>query len=217
MRLRAERRKIPARGMHKSSLARMESLVAEFLAGQRGVPLGVLDVGSLDVNGSYRVLFSDPNWRYTGLDLAEGPGVDLVVEQPYRWRGVRSASFDVVISGQSFEHIEFPWVTMLEVERVLRPGGLCFLVVPSTGPEHRYPVDCWRFYRDGVVALARWAGFAVERAETHTGDEGWGDGSDQWHDTVLVARKSPRSSLPGRLWRATVRLVLRAQARRRAL
>ena len=38
----------------------------------------VLEVGSLDINGSVRDLFSDCD--YTGVDLALGPGVDLACQ-----------------------------------------------------------------------------------------------------------------------------------------
>ena len=35
----------------------------------------VLEVGALDINGSVRKLFTDCD--YTGVDIAEGPGIDL--------------------------------------------------------------------------------------------------------------------------------------------
>ena len=36
----------------------------------------VLEVGSLDINGSIRDLFQ--NCEYTGIDLGEGKGVDVI-------------------------------------------------------------------------------------------------------------------------------------------
>jgi SAM-dependent methyltransferase len=202
--------------LHESSLGRMQAFVDQYLAARRGQPLRILDIGSCDVNGTYRRFFEDPAWDYVGLDLAPGPGVDVVVRQPYRWRELPTASFDVVVSGQAFEHIEFPWVTILEVARVLRPGGLLCLIVPSSGPEHRYPLDCWRFYTDGLVALAHWADLDVVSAETHWDDEGWGWESDQWHDAVLVAAKrAGRPSLTGAAKRRLVRRSAILQATRR--
>lgn len=195
----------------------MSGFVDEFLGVHRSKALRILDVGSYDVNGSYRPLFDDPAWDYVGLDMEPGPGVDHVVERHFWWSTMSARSFDIVISGQAFEHIEFPWVTILELERVLRPGGTCCLVVPSSGPEHRYPRDCWRFYPDGLVALAHWADLDVVRAETHWGDEGWGEDSDQWHDSVLIARKPRRSRMSlGTVKRAALRRILAVQATRRA-
>ena len=87
-------------------------------------PLLILDLGSLDVNGSYREHFAVGPWTYRGLDAAAGKNVDIVLRDPYDWRKIRSDSADVVISGQAFEHVEFFWLTMLEIARVLKPEGL---------------------------------------------------------------------------------------------
>lgn len=59
------------------------------------------------VNGSYRTLFNNPKWNYVGCDLEEGSNVDIVLNDPYDWKNIESNSYDVVISGQAFEHIEY--------------------------------------------------------------------------------------------------------------
>ena len=162
-----------------------------YLDARRDQELSILDVGSYDVNGTFRPVFAAPTWQYRGLDISAGPNVDIVAPDPYDWsKEVPSNSVDVVISGSAFEHIEFFWLTTQEIGRVLKPGGLFCLIVPSAGPEHRYPVDCWRFYRDGLVAIAKYAGLESLEAQTHrvnTGDPG-----DVFCDSVLVARKNDR-------------------------
>lgn len=40
-------------------------------------------------------------------------------------------TFDAVFCCWLFEHLHRPDEAMLEIRRVLRPGGMCFLVVPS--------------------------------------------------------------------------------------
>jgi hypothetical protein len=64
----------------------------------------VLDVGSSARPGtlSYRSLFSSCD--YVGLDIAETGNVDFVPADPFAWTELESESFDVVISGQTFEH-----------------------------------------------------------------------------------------------------------------
>lgn len=150
----------------------------------------VADIGSYDVNGSYRSLFDNPHWHYQGLDLASGPNVDVVLTSPYRLP-FASESLDLVISGQAFEHVEYFWLAWLEVVRALKPGGKAFLIAPSRGPEHRYPVDCWRFYPDAYRALARWS--ATELVDVSTD---WNphpaEDSAAWGDTVGVFVK-PRA------------------------
>jgi hypothetical protein len=209
--------------VHQSSMEAMAGFVDQYLADRRGTPLRVLDVGSMNVNGTYRTLFEQPGWSYTGLDLEPGPGVDLVLTSTHDWRSVPSDSYDIVITGQAFEHMEFPWITVLHVTRALAPGGLLCLIVPSGGEEHRYPVDCWRFYPDGVAALARWGD--LEPLSTTTawpGTATYPDESERWADTVLVARKpivhSPVRRTFGNLKRAVlVRLMAAQGARRRSV
>jgi SAM-dependent methyltransferase len=99
-----------------------------------------------------------------------------------------SRSADLVISGQSFEHMEFFWLAWLEMCRIVRPGGLIFLLAPSRGPEHRYPVDCWRFYPDGFRALAKWAGVCLLEVSTHW-EEASSPDSAPWGDTMGVFRR----------------------------
>ncbi len=161
----------------------------QYLDGRIGEPLLIYDLGSQDVNGSYRPIFSEPKWQYMGLDMVPGKNVDVVLHTPYVWSEISRNSADVLISGQAFEHIKYFWITMLEVARVLKPGGICCILAPSSGPEHRYPLDCWRFYPDGMIALAHFAQMEVLEANTQWEDKGYSDGSDWWHDSILVCRK----------------------------
>ncbi|MEA3347667.1 MAG: methyltransferase domain-containing protein [Pseudomonadota bacterium] len=189
--------------MHESSLFHMTRFRDQFLVGSQGRPLVIADLGSYDVNGSYRPLFERPPWRYLGLDVSAGPNVDIVLSNPYKWRALSSNSIDVMISGQAFEHIEYFWLTMLELSRVLKPGGWCCLIAPSSGPEHRFPVDCWRFYRDGMRALMSYAGLEVLDLFTSHRQTDWQDDSGDWQDSVVVARQPDKFF--GRRWRDWLR------------
>jgi hypothetical protein len=71
------------------------------------------------------------------------------------------------------------------VLRTLKPSGLLYLNVPSNGPFHRYPVDCWRFYPDSGGALQNWArrnGVQALMLESFTGPQNTG----AWNDFVAV-------------------------------
>ncbi|HEV2095421.1 MAG TPA: methyltransferase domain-containing protein [Chthoniobacterales bacterium] len=177
--------------MHSSSYDKMAAFRRDYLAARKDEPLLIVDLGSQDINGSYRPLFDAPPWRYIGVDLAAGANVDVVLRDPYDWQELSAASADVVIAGQTFEHTEFVWETMRQIERTLKPAGLCCIIVPSSGPEHRFPVDCWRIYPDGLRALARHAGLNVLEAWTQWEDlPPYDNESNKWHDSVLIARKT---------------------------
>lgn len=167
--------------MHASSYENMQRAYRRFLAGTRLEERGgtVLDVGGSDVNGSYRGIFQPGRFKYLAADLAAGPGVDLVLEDPYVIP-MRGGTADIIVSGQAFEHIEFFWRTFGEMARVLKPEGIIILVAPSGGPEHRFPVDCYRFLPDAYSALAKTANLDLLDV--------WRDERGPWQDLVGVFR-----------------------------
>ena len=167
----------------------MTDFYRRFLDHTDGRRRTVVDLGSQDINGTYRPIFDPEKWHYIGVDMVSGPNVDVVVKDPYRWEEFATDSVDCVVSGQAFEHIEFFWLTMGEIARILKPGSLCCILAPSGGPEHRYPVDCWRFYPDGMAALARYVNLTC--VETTAGwDEPFStDLGHLWCDTTLIAQK----------------------------
>jgi SAM-dependent methyltransferase len=88
-------------------------------------------------------------------DSVPGHGVQLALQDPYL--PPEREPIDIVISRQMLEHCEFFWLALQEMVSTLRPGGFIFLIAPSSGAEHRYPVDCYRFYPNAYRALARYA------------------------------------------------------------
>lgn len=182
--------------MHQSSYLRMGYLLNYYrtIWGKKStMPIQVLDIGSYDQNGTYKELFRDMEVCYTGLDMTMGPNVDIVPKDVYQWNEIENRTYDLVISGQAFEHIEYPWLTIKEIERILKPSGLCIIIAPNAGVEHKAPLDCYRFLPDGLEALTKWAGLVV----LHSGAAGvpFLQGSDDWvsdwNDVTLVAQKKP--------------------------
>lgn len=109
----------------------------------------VLEVGSLDVNGSIRQFFSGCD--YTGIDLGEGPGVDEVVESGHLF--TRDAGmWDVVCSCNCFEHNPFWIETWLNMLTLVRPGGLVFFTVPSPGRQEHGTIRYGAAYSPLTIA-----------------------------------------------------------------
>jgi SAM-dependent methyltransferase len=133
--------------------------------------LQILDVGSYDVNGTFREIFIGHN--YIGADIIPGLNVDIILDQPYNWQFAND-SFDVVISGSTIEHMEYPWEWFKEVHRILKPGGFICIIAPAVIHQHRYPIDTYRYYPDGMRALARWGNLTpikVKRKKSFSGKE----------------------------------------------
>jgi len=134
--------------MHTRSLELMEKTFVKHYLKRPG--LTILDIGALDINGTYRHLFKEHS--YTGADLQPGPNVDIVLPHPYEWN---IGQWDVVISGQVLEHTEDMTAFMHAVANALKPGGITCHIAPWSWNEHRYPVDCWRIFPDGMSWLFR--------------------------------------------------------------
>lgn len=172
--------------MHKNSHSKMEWFKKTYL--NTSNKLDILDVGSLDGKGNYNYsdIFNESNWTYTGLDFQAGNNVDIVVTDIYNWFEIDDNTYDVIISGQFFEHLEFFWLTMSQIERVLRPGGFVCIIVPSAGPKHGGDMpNCYRFYEDGLRAMAKYVNLDVLHASVDTRKE-----ANPWNDACLVAHKT---------------------------
>ena len=110
----------------------------------------VLEIGSLNINGSIRPFFEQ--CTYVGVDLGEGRDVDVVA------RGedltYADGSFDVVASCECFEHNP-EWVATLN-NMIRMSSGLVFFSCATTGrPEHGTPRTsphdapfCGEYYRN---------------------------------------------------------------------
>jgi SAM-dependent methyltransferase len=92
----------------------------------------ILEIGSYNMNEpdvGNRAIFS--GYDYTGVDLAEGPGVDLVasgheVDLP-------SDSFDVTLSAECFEHNPVWRETFANMYRLTGPGGVVIITCATKG------------------------------------------------------------------------------------
>ena len=175
--------------MHKNSHDKMSWFKNTYLS--KNDKLEILDVGSLDGKGNYNYsdIFDEENWNYTGLDFEAGNNVDIVVADIYNWFEVENETYDVIISGQLFEHLEFFWLTMSQIERVLKPGGYVCIIAPSAGPKHGGNMEnCYRFYEDGMKAMAKYVDLEVLKTGVDSREE-----AKPWYDAILVAKK-PGSS-----------------------
>ena len=162
--------------MHKESRRRMRRHIGKFLPPEAKL---IGDLGSYDVNGSYRILIEPPR-KYVGIDIEAGPNVDVVMVSEYIVP-LPDNYFDALITGQCFEHVRNPFKLMAEASRIVKPGGMILAVAPNTMGEHRFPLDCWRYMGDGWRALFEESGIEPVYTEyidvmNATAVDSWGIG-----------------------------------------
>lgn len=114
-------------------------------------PGRVLEIGSMDVNGSVRELFADAT-EYVGIDIAPGENVDVVLNGHEILDRFGPSSFDTILCLETLEHDDRPWLTIAAMHAALRPGGILLVSTPTFGfPEHRFPKDYYRYGRDAYT------------------------------------------------------------------
>jgi len=137
--------------MHPNSMKLMKYFRDRYLLDMKGAT--VLDVGAMDMQsgrmGSYRSLFKQ-DFRYRGMDVEPGPNIDIVGYENIK--GI----YDVVISGQTMEHVKRPWEWLKSLTGYYREF-IC-IIAPNTWGQHRYPIDTYRYFPDGMRDLFEYAG-----------------------------------------------------------
>jgi len=165
--------------MHKESIDIMQGFINTLNPEEE---LRILDVGSLKIKGQggeYRHLITSDMWEYVGVDVVEGDNVDVVAESPYRYP-FEDKYFDVIITGQTLEHVAYIWEWIKELNRILKSGGKIFIIAPSRGHRHNRP-DYWRIQPNGMNALLEYGGFSEIEVNL--------DRRSIWHDCWGEAKK----------------------------
>ena len=106
----------------------MHSEVAEWLERYGNTdPVNVLEIGSLNINGTARVHW--PNARWLGIDRQRGPGVDVVADfLDWQFEGL----FEIVVCCEVLEHCS-EWRAIIgRVGHYMRASG--FFVGTCAGP-----------------------------------------------------------------------------------
>ena len=115
-----------------------------------------LEVGSRYGLTQYiRDLF--PQSDYVGLDMEDGPGVDVVADLTEDFVHVDSVlagrRFNAIFCLSVLEHCKNPFLLCENITRLLNKNGVVYVSVPFSWKFHEYPSDYWRFTPEGVKVL----------------------------------------------------------------
>lgn len=144
----------------------------------------VLDVGSLDVNGSLKEDFKD--YEYTGVDMREGKNVDIVLNA-HDLSKKFGKQFDLVVCFDTFEHDDAFWISIKEMKKVLKKNGWLIIGTPSIHhPIHRHPRDYWRFTKDSFEDV-----FFKDMEDVWVEEQVYGDQGESNPDQVMGYGRKP--------------------------
>jgi SAM-dependent methyltransferase len=131
--------------MHRELTRSLEEARDNFLSpGAR-----ILDVGC-GVQ-PYYPLFAGIASRYDGNDVE--PGARITYVSGAESLPIPDAQYDLVLCTQVLEHVRHPQRALLEMTRVLAPGGHLFLTTCGVYPFHPHPGDYWRWTQQGFEAM----------------------------------------------------------------
>jgi SAM-dependent methyltransferase len=138
-----------------------KNITREEIEGKR-----VLEVGSRNVNGSLRVLIEEYKPReYVGVDIIEGPGVDVLCDASGLISKFGAETFDAVICTEMIEHVR-DWKQVIHnLKMVCKKKGIIVITTRSPGfLYHGWPYDFWRYDLEDLKIIFR--DFTLERLES---------------------------------------------------
>lgn len=109
----------------------------------------ILDVGGANRFSKGLVIYKEwfKNSNFKSFDI-QGAGADI--EGDIHDMPIESNSVDAIICNAVLEHIKNPIKATEEIYRILKPGGITLIQVPSIYPYHpnKNYGDYWRFFED---------------------------------------------------------------------
>lgn len=173
--------------MHPSSVENMKKAI-DIIASKLLDKLDILDIGGRNTGiteRSYKHLFKDRIKNYYIADINPGHNVTHIMPGEYELP-FEDDSIDLVISGQTLEHVRNPFRSVAEMKRVLKPKSYVILIAPSSGVRHDNP-DCWRFMDDSFKAIANEVGLIViaDWIDRNAPDQR----SRNWQDHIFIGQK----------------------------
>ena len=133
----------------------------------------LLDVGCGKM--PYRNYLLDQQFitQYTGLDIESALVYEEGIKPDYTWDGIRMPfadnSFDTLMATEVLEHCPDPVLTLTEMQRVLKPGGLLFFTVPFLWYLHEVPHDEYRYTPFALQRILEQSGLEQIEIKAHGG------------------------------------------------
>ncbi len=130
----------------------------------------IIDAGAGECQ--YKSLFE--HLKYIAVDLCVGDDkwdfscVDI--KAPLHSIPLPDRTADVILCAEVLEHVPNPHEVLVELARLLKPGGRLYISVPFSAREHQIPHDYFRYTQYGLKYLIEQAGLEVLAINPVRGD-----------------------------------------------
>jgi hypothetical protein len=108
--------------------------------------------------------------KWTGVDIQEGEGVDLVCDVSDAgqfFHAIEFKQFSGIVCSEVLEHCKRPWNALKNLCLAVESGGYILMTAPFGFHQHGYPSDYYRYTDDGLKYLLENAGFSDVKTEYH--------------------------------------------------
>ena len=166
-----------------------------------------LEIGSRARSGvNNRDTYLPEGIDFTGVDVLDGDCVDVVCDAHQLSKHVENDKYELVYSLNVFEHLLMPWKVALEINKVMKKGGIVMIFTHHAYPLHDLPWDYFRFSDNAWYSMFnKETGFEIIKTELidpvsivpkciYEGSIGVKDGEAYIHSAV-IARKISDTTL----------------------
>lgn len=155
-----------------------------------GSPGAALDIGC--GRALTLALLKQRGWRCEGTEFSEelasaareNYGIPVHVQPTLAACGFDAASFDLISMYHVLEHAQNPFNTLIEIRRILKPGGFFHVEVPNLASAQAKlgkgkwfhldtPRHLWHFDTPTLTALLKEAGFEIVATGSHSLEYGY--------------------------------------------
>lgn len=123
----------------------------------------VLDAGA--GNQPYRTLVAHTRYEAADFEEVDKPYAKSTYVCDLKDIPVEDNRYDYILFNQVMEHLPEPKIVLLELNRVLKPGGKMIYTGPFFYEEHEIPYDFFRYTQFSLHKLFSESGFKIERID----------------------------------------------------
>ena len=147
----------------QSLMTEFHQLLDDWVEQHEGQRPKMLDIGGRARSG-YRHSKSFKQCDVTIVDIIGDESVDVVTDVHRMSDDLGFERFDFAICISVFEHLVMPWKAAVEINKVLKPGGLLMIQTHQTVGLHDLPWDYYRFSDQSWKGLFNnRTGFSIEK------------------------------------------------------